>query len=119
MFTESEAKQFADNWTDAWNSHDLDAIVSHYSSQVVLTSPVVAKLLIDPSGRVAGKEALRAFFKSALEAYPNLTFQLLDVMRGFSSIVLCYVNQNGTKTAEFMEFDENPEIVRVVANYRV
>jgi hypothetical protein len=31
--------------------------------------------------------------------------------------VLCYTNQKGTKTAEFMEFDEAGMIVRVVANY--
>jgi hypothetical protein len=39
-----------------------------------------------------------------------------DVMHGLSSIVLCYKNQKGTTTAEFMEF-KNGQIIRVVANY--
>jgi hypothetical protein len=47
----------------------------------------------------------------------NLTFELLDVMWGVSSVVLYYVNQKGTKTGEFMEFDTNQKVVRVVANY--
>lgn len=117
MLTETEARQFARHWVLAWNSHDLDAIMSHYGSEVVLTSPIAAKLLNDASGTVAGKEALRGYFKRGLEAYPNLAFELLDVMWGLSSVVLCYVNQRSTKTAEFMEFDASRKVVRVVANY--
>lgn len=117
MLTESEAKQFAEHWISAWNSRDLDLILSHYSSEAVLTSPVAAKLLNNPAGSVEGKEAVSAYFKRGLEAYPNLNFQLLDVLWGLSSIVLYYVNQKGTKTAEFMELDANGKVVRVVANY--
>jgi predicted ester cyclase len=112
-----EAMAFARQWVAAWNSHDLDAIVSHYAADVVLTSPVAAKILDDPSGTVKGETALRDYFKRGLEVYPNLHFELLDVMAGLSSVVVCYTNQKGTKTAEFMEFDKNGKIVRVVANY--
>ena len=117
MLSETEARQFAHSWVRAWNSHDLDAILSHYAPEAVLTSPTAAKLLSDPSGTVTGKQALRAYFERGLEAYPNLNFELLDVLWGISSVVLYYVNQKGTKTAEFMEFDSNQKIVRVVANY--
>ena len=108
---------FARQWVAAWNSHDLDAIVSHYAPDVVLTSPVAAKILSDPSGTVRGETALRDYFRRGLEAYPDLHFELLEVMAGLSSVVLCYINQKGTKTAEFMEFGKNGKIVRVVANY--
>ena len=117
MLSETEARQFADGWVLAWNSHDLDAVMSHYAPEVVLTSPAAAKLLSDPSGIVAGKEGVRCYFERGLEAYPNLTFELLDVMWGVSSVVLYYVNQKGTKTGEFMELDANQKVVRVVANY--
>jgi hypothetical protein len=117
MLSESQARQFADHWVEAWNSHDLDTIMSHYAAEVVLTSPTAANLSNDPSGAVAGKEALRKYFERGLAAYPNLNFQLLDVLRGISSVVLYYVNQKGTKTAEFMELEENLKVVKVVANY--
>lgn len=117
MLTEAEAKQFAGHWMHAWNTRDLDAVMSHYAQEVVLTSPVAAKLLNDPSGTVAGKEALRAYFKRGLDAYPSFTFELLDVLWGISSVVLYYLNHRGNKTAEFMEFDANQKVVRVVANY--
>jgi hypothetical protein len=38
-------------------------------------------------------------------------------MWGLNSMVLYYINQNGTKTGEFMEFDANGKVIRVVANY--
>lgn len=117
MLTESQVRQLAGDWLRAWNSHDLDAIMSHYAPEIVLTSPVAARLLNDPSGAVRGQLALRDYFKRGLEAYPNLTFELLDVVWGLSSVVLYYKNQNGTTSGEFMELDANLKVVRVVANY--
>jgi len=117
MLTENEARQFAAHWIQAWASRDIDKIMSHYGPNVVLVSPVVAKMLDDPSGTVRGKEALRMYFQRGLEAYPDLKFELVDVMRGLSSIVLYYVNQKGTKTGEFMELDASGKVIRVVANY--
>lgn len=117
MPNESEANKFAEEWIAAWNSHNLDDILSHYDANVVLTSPVAANLLNDPSGTVSGIAALRNYFQRGLEAYPELHFELLDVMFGISSVVLCYKNQKGTKTAEFMEFANSGKVIRVVANY--
>jgi hypothetical protein len=117
MLRESQVRQFAGDWLRAWNSHDLDAIMSHYAPEIVLTSPVAARLLNDPSGAVRGQLALRDYFNRGLEAYPNLTFELLDVLWGLSSVVLYYKNQNGTTSGEFMELDANLKVVRVVANY--
>jgi hypothetical protein len=117
MITESEVKRFARQWVAAWNSHDLDAIMSHYDVDVVLISPVAAKILDRPSGTVEGDAALRNYFKRGLGLYPNLHFELLDVMCGLASIVVLHKNQKGTRTADFMEFGKNGKIVRVVANY--
>jgi predicted ester cyclase len=115
MLTESQVRQFADEWVRAWNSHDLDAILSHYGPEIILTSPVAARLLNNPA--LKGKLALRNYFQRGLEAYPNLAFELLDVLWGISSVVLYYKNQNGTKSGEFMELDADLKVVRVVANY--
>ncbi|MEO7180088.1 MAG: hypothetical protein ABI141_04570 [Gemmatimonadaceae bacterium] len=42
---------------------------------------------------------------------------MLDVVWGVESVVFCFLNQKGTKTAEFMELDTAGKITRVVANY--
>jgi hypothetical protein len=112
-----DAKEFANNWIAAWNSHDLDRIMSHYAPTVVLTSPVVVKVLGDASDTVTGKEALRNYFAKGLDLFPDLQFTLIEVLQGISSVVLYYKNQRGTRTGEFMEFDKDGQVIRVVANY--
>jgi predicted ester cyclase len=117
MPTTNEARAFAQDWIAAWNSHDVNRILAHYALAVTLTSPAVTKLLNDPSGTVNGDAALRAYFQRGLEAFPNLHFELIDVLTGVSSVVLLFKNQRGTHTAEFMELDSTGKIIRVVANY--
>jgi ketosteroid isomerase-like protein len=117
MLTEDSARGLAAHWIQAWNSHDLDEIMSHYGEDVVLVSPVVAQILTDPAGTLKGKKDLRAYFKRGLDVYPNLKFELIDVLWGVSSVILYYTNQRGTKTGEFMEIDSQGKVVRVVANY--
>lgn len=115
--TEAEARALAHEWIEAWNAHDLERIVSHYDDEIVLTSPVAAERLRDPAGTVRGKAALRAYFAMGLAAFPQLRFQLRDVMWGVNSVVLYYLNQRGTMTGEFMEVTPSGRITRVVANY--
>jgi len=115
--TKEEAWKLANEWIAAWNAHDLDAILAHYEEAVELTSPVAAQLLGRADGKVVGKANLRAYFKCGLEAYPELRFELEDVLWGLNSVVLCYKNQKGARTAEFMEVSASGKVARVVANY--
>ncbi len=115
--TKDEAWKLANHWVAAWNAHDLDLIMTHYEDAVELTSPVAARLLGTPNGKVAGKANLRAYFQRGLEAYPELQFRLENVLWGMNSVVLYYINQKGTRTAEFMELSATGKVARVVANY--
>ena len=115
--TRDEAWKLANHWVAAWNAHDLDLIMTHYDDAVELTSPVAAKLLGTPDGKVVGKVNLKAYFQGGLEAYPELRFRLEDVLWGMNSVVLLYTNQKGTRTAEFMELSAIGKVTRVVANY--
>ena len=53
------AEDFAAHWIGAWNSHDIEAILSHYGDDVVFLSPVAAQRT--GNGRVIGREALRSY----------------------------------------------------------
>ncbi len=110
-------RHFAADWIAAWNAHNLDRILSHYAPGVTLISPAAARLLNDPSGTVTGIDALREYFAKGLSLFPGLGFELLDVLAGIHSVVLLYRNQRGSHTAEFMEFDAEGKVIRVVANY--
>jgi predicted ester cyclase len=113
--TKEEAWRLATHWVAAWNAHDLETIMSHYEDTVELTSPVAARLLGD--GKVLGKANLRAYFQRGLEAFPDLSFHLEEVLWGLNSVVLYYTNQKGTRVAEFMELSATGKVARVVANY--
>ena len=115
--TRDEAWSLANHWVAAWNAHDLDLIMTHYEDAIELISPVAARLLGTPDGQVSGKPDLRAYFQRGLEAYPELHFRLEDVLWGINSIVFYYINQKGTRTAEFMELSASGKVRRVVANY--
>jgi hypothetical protein len=115
--TKEEAWKLANHWVAAWNAHDLDLIMMHYEDGVELISPVAARLLGTRDGKVTGKANLRAYFQRGLEAYPELQFRLENVLCGVNSVVLYYLNQKGTHTAEFMELTAAGKVARVVANY--
>jgi hypothetical protein len=115
--TQEEARKLAEHWIAAWNAHDLDLIMTHYQDAVELTSPVAAQLLGTPTGKVIGKQNVRAYFQRGLQAYPDLRFHLENIFVGISSMVLLYKNHKGILVAEFMELSENQKVTRVVANY--
>jgi predicted ester cyclase len=115
--TRDQARSLANDWIAAWNAHDLDLIMSHYDDAIELTSPVAAQLLDTLDGRVVGKTNVQAYFKRGLQAYPDLQFELEDVLWGLSSVVLYYSNQKGTHSAEFMQLSANGKVVQVIAHY--
>ena len=113
----SFAREFAQDWVDAWNSHDLERILTHYDDEVILASPVALRLL-GGDGAVRGKAALREYFLRGLEAFPDIHFDLIDALWGTETIVVCYLNNvRGNKTAEVMLLNPTGKIGRVWANY--
>jgi hypothetical protein len=115
--TEERARALAGEWVDAWNRHDLDAILSHYAGGVEFTSPFVVRLLGDPTGTVRGKAALRDYFARGLAAYPDLRFELLQVLVGVQSVTVYYRSVGNRLAAEVMELDAQGQVVRVLAHY--
>jgi ketosteroid isomerase-like protein len=115
MLTQELANHFAQAWLDAWNSHDINKIISHYADGVVLISPIAGKLLGNPE--VTGKKAVKSYFIKGLAAYPDLKFDLQEVLFGQQSIVLFYINQNGVKAGEFMQLDNEGRVIRMYAHY--
>src|SRR5213593_2803495 len=95
--------QQAQEWLAAWNAHDLERILAHYSEDVELTSPFVPKLTGRSEGVLRGKAALRDYFARGLKAYPTLRFDFIRLYSGVRSCVLDYRNVNGLRTAEMTE----------------
>ena len=116
MMTLDFASQ-AQEWIAAWNAHDLERILAHYSEDVELISPFVSKLTGRSEAVVRGKAALREYFALGLRSYPTLRFDFIRLYSGVRSCVLEYHSINQLRTAELMEFDAEGKVRRVLAHY--
>ena len=117
MITPEQAAAFGREWIDAWNRHDLDAILAHYDEGVVFCSPFVAKLAGEPSGKIQGKARLRAYFAEALKKYPDLRLTDVRAHAGVSSLTLTYRSVANLFAAEVMTLDYAGRVIRVDAHY--
>jgi len=108
---------FAAEWVDAWNAHDLDRILGHYSSDVVFTSPVAAAIVVGSNGEVRGLDALRAYWAEGLRRLPDLHFRLDAVLTTASGCTLLYRNERDQQVAETMLFDGDGKVCRGIGAY--
>jgi hypothetical protein len=111
------ARRVAEEWLDAWNRHDLEAVLAHYADDVEFTSPFAVELTGRADGTLHGIDELREYFGRALAAFPELRFDGLRVALGVSSVTLCYRSVRGLDAAETMFLDGEGKVVRVLAHY--
>lgn len=112
-----QAEQMAKAWTEAWNNHDLDALMEHYAEDVVFHSPFVKLLQVEGETTVCGKTALREYFRRGMEAYPHSRFQLHRTGVGVDSIVMNYISVNGMLANELHVLNEEGKAVEVRCHY--
>jgi hypothetical protein len=117
MIDRQFAERFAREWTEAWNSRDLDRILSHYAEDFEFSSPRIVELMGEPTGALAGKDAIRPYWARALARTPELKFELLTVLLGINSLVLYYKGSTGRLAAEVFEFDEHGVVQKSAAHY--
>jgi hypothetical protein len=115
--TPERAESFAAEWIAAWNARDLPRVLSHYTDDFEMSSPFIIEIAGEPSGRLQGKEKVRAYWQAALEKHPGLHFELLAVFTGASSIVLHYRRNFGKPAAEVFFFNEEGLVYRTAAHY--
>ncbi len=111
MLDKPWAQSFAVEWERAWNEHDLEAVLAHFADDVTFTSPVAARVVPESGGVVRGKEALRAYWSTALSKMPDLRFEVTSVYAGIDTLVIAFRNQSGNLRAEVLEFD-NGRVIR-------
>lgn len=105
MLTREFADRFAHDWVAAWNSHDLDRILAHYSDDVTMSSPRIAALTDESSGVLTGKGPLADYWRLALAGAPDLRFSLIGVYLGSDSVAVHYEGMRGPAIEVFF-FDD-------------
>lgn len=76
--TRAEMLRHAEEWIEAWNRGDIEAVLRPFAEDCVFVSPRAAALTGSP--RVEGKAALRAYWQTALSRVSSLRFELLEVL---------------------------------------
>ena len=112
-----DIKKFADEWIESWNSHDLDRILSHYSDNVEITTPMIKIALDIETGTLKGKEKVRNYWKAAFQKVPDLHFELKEVAEGVGTIAIYYKSVLGKMAIEVMFLNEEGKISKAIANY--
>lgn len=110
------ARAFAEGWIDAWNAHDLNAVLAHYSDDFEFSSPLVIQIAGEPTGTLKGKAAVQAYWRAALACVPTLRFDLVDALAGVDCLTILYRGHRGL-AAELFELDANGRAVRGRALY--
>ena len=101
---QAAAAAFTAQWVKDWNDHDIEALLAHFTDDVVFTSPVAARLF-GGGGVVRGKQALRHYWTEGVRRIPDLHFEVLGCYLGISTLVINYQNQNGGLVSEVLPVD--------------
>jgi len=117
MIDEAWAKNFAKEWIEAWNAHDLERIFSHYADDFEMSSPFIVQRMKIPSGTLKGKENIRPYWQIGLEQVPPLRFELADTLVGANSITILYRNQKNILVAEVLFFNDEGKATNGFAHY--
>ena len=110
------AERFARDWIDAWNSHDLERILTHYEDDFEMSSPIITALVGEPSGKLRGKSAVGAYWAKALQKAPDLRFELVTALAGVDSLTVYYKGHRGL-CAEVLHFSPGGKVRAAFAHY--
>ncbi|MBU3822879.1 nuclear transport factor 2 family protein [Flavobacteriaceae bacterium XHP0103] len=112
-------EQFTKNWLKSWNTHNLEAILSHYAEDFEITSPLALERFPESQGTIKGKEAVGKYWALGLKLNPNLEFEIIDVLSGVNSISIYYLSKASQKhVVETLVFDETLKVCKAIVNYR-
>lgn len=105
------------DWVAGWNARDLDRVLALYSDGFEMTSEVIIRLGLAPSGTLRGKSTIREYWEKALTLLPDLHFDLIDTFVSPDSVVVFYQNERGVRICEYLRVGADGKIVQGSANH--
>lgn len=117
MVTSEHASNFAREWINAWNAHDLQRILSHYADDFEMSSPFIAKVTGLETGTLKGKDAVGAYWARALQKMPDLHFELVEVFISVQSICILYKSVLNLRAVEWLHLNAEGKVTKAIAHY--
>jgi ketosteroid isomerase-like protein len=100
-------KAIAVKWFEAFNTHDLEALLSLYHDEAKHFSPKLKIRRPETNGLVKGKAALREWWKDAFDRLPSLNYSYTtltaDNERVFMEYLRKVTNEENMQVAEVLE----------------
>lgn len=110
-------RTFAEEWISAWNDHDLDRILAHYSPTVTVRTPQAIAVLEDSDGIVRGLDELATYWSRALAAAPALHFELEEAFPTVDGVSILYRNHRDQRVVETVVFGPSGLVELAVVAY--
>src|SRR3954468_8169840 len=83
--------EIARAWLDAFNRHDVDALVALYAEDATHTSPKIRALHPDTGGKLVGKAAMSKWWRDANAGLPGLRYEPFAITADDARVLVEYV----------------------------
>jgi predicted SnoaL-like aldol condensation-catalyzing enzyme len=97
-------------WFEAFNSHNLEKLISLYDDEAKHYSPKLKIRLPETKGLVKGKEALREWWRDAFERLPSLHYKVTSLTANSDRVFMEYIRivdqEDNMLVAEVLEIKE-------------
>lgn len=118
--TAADADVFARRWVAEWNALDVESVLAHFDDASRFTSPRAAATTGEAT--LTGKDALRAYWLTALAKIQSLQFTLdralWDAERSDLAVVyVAAINGVTTRACEIMRFNADGLVIEGEALY--
>jgi len=104
-------QSIAYKWFDAFNSHNLEQLLSLYDDEAQHFSPKLKIRKPETNGLVIGKEAMREWWQDAFDRLPSLKYRVTSLTANHDRIFMEYVRTvNGEEdmlVAEVLEVKDD------------
>lgn len=111
--TRAELEHHVVAWIEAWNRHDVDAVLEPFADDAVFVSPRAES--VTGNATVLGRTALQDYWNKALAAVPDLRFELESAVcdERAQAVLVHYVSHAGGRTlraCELMRFRDGRQV---------
>ncbi|MBL7888182.1 MAG: nuclear transport factor 2 family protein [Bacteroidia bacterium] len=89
----SQNEKIALKWFEAFNTHDLEALLSLYDDNARHFSPKLKIRRPETNGFVIGKDALRDWWRDAFDRLPSLQYNVTTLTANANRVFMEYVRK--------------------------
>lgn len=109
--TSQKNLSIAHAWFEAFNSHNLEKLLSLYDDDAEHFSPKLKIRHPETKGLVTGKDALRTWWQDAFDRLPTLNYKVTSLTANSDRVFMEYIrtvaNEENMLVAEVLEIKNN------------